>query len=206
MPKADDALSMLKEDHEQVKKLFKKIEAEKDQESTFNQIKAALESHAAIEEEIFYPTVKKARSEEIKDEVREAYEEHKQVKVLLAAIAEISPDDESYSAKIKVLKDDRRAPRQWKGRAKCFLTRANICAATNSSSWAPKCRRAKMSSRQASNLSQRRLTSARPGRAPRSPRKHKRAEPKSFASVFVVSAFYREPAEVGGREYGRRER
>jgi hypothetical protein len=42
----------------------------------------------------------------VKDEVREAYEEHKQVKALLAAIAEISPDDESYSAKIKVLKED----------------------------------------------------------------------------------------------------
>jgi hypothetical protein len=57
--------------------------------------------HATIEKEIFYPAVKKARSDEVKDEVREAYEEHKQVKALLAAIAEISPDDESYSAKIK---------------------------------------------------------------------------------------------------------
>jgi hypothetical protein len=42
----------------------------------------------------------------VKDEVREAYEEHKQVKALLAAIAEILPTEESYSAKIKVLKDD----------------------------------------------------------------------------------------------------
>src|SRR6267154_5065273 len=106
MPKADDALSMLKHDHEQMKKLFKKIEAEEGQETTFNQIKVALELHATIEEEIFYPAVKKARSEEVKDEVREAYEEHKQFKALLAAIAEISPDDESYSAKIKVLKED----------------------------------------------------------------------------------------------------
>ena len=106
MPKADDALSILKHDHEQVKKLFKKIEAEEGQETTFNQIKVALELHATIEEEIFYPAVKKARSEEVKDEVREAYEEHKQVKALLAAIAEILPTEESYSAKIKVLKDD----------------------------------------------------------------------------------------------------
>jgi iron-sulfur cluster repair protein YtfE (RIC family) len=101
-----DALSLLKGDHDDVKKLFKEIEAEEDQEAIFNQIKEALEVHATIEEEIFYPAVKKARSEEVKDEVREAYEEHKQVKALLAAIAEISPDDESYAAKIKVLKED----------------------------------------------------------------------------------------------------
>ena len=106
MPTDKDALSLLKGDHDDVKKLFKEIEAEEDQEAIFNQIKEALEVHATIEEEIFYPAVKKARSEEVKDEVREAYEEHKQVKALLAAIAEISPDDESYSAKIKVLKED----------------------------------------------------------------------------------------------------
>jgi len=52
------------------------------------------------------PSGQKARSEEVKDEVREAYEEHKQVKTLLADISEISPDDESDSAKIKVLKED----------------------------------------------------------------------------------------------------
>ena len=106
MPKDQDAISLLKSDHEEVKKLFKEIEAEEDQEAIFAQIKRALEVHATIEEEIFYPAVKKARSEAVKDEVREAYEEHKQVKALLAAIAEISPDDESYSAKIKVLKED----------------------------------------------------------------------------------------------------
>ena len=106
MPKDKDAISLLKSDHEDVKKLFKELEAEEDHEAIFDQIKGALEVHATIEEEIFYPAVKKARSEEVKDEVREAYEEHKQVKALLAAIAEIAPDDEPYSAKIKVLKED----------------------------------------------------------------------------------------------------
>jgi len=89
MPKDQDAISLLKIDHEKVKKLFKEIEAGEDQEAIFDQIKGALEVHATIEEEIFYPAVKKARSEEVKDEVREGYEEHKQVKALLASIAEI---------------------------------------------------------------------------------------------------------------------
>ena len=75
-------------------------------QSIFDQIKDALTVHATIEEEIFYPAVKKAREEHVKDEVREAYEEHQQIKNLLAQIASIAPDDESWDMKIKVLKED----------------------------------------------------------------------------------------------------
>jgi hemerythrin superfamily protein len=102
---------LLKTDHATVKKLFaqeeklKKRDSEK-QAGTFSQIKDALEVHATIEEEIFYPAVKKARSEHVKDEVREAYEEHKQMKTLLAEIASITPADETYDMKMKVLKED----------------------------------------------------------------------------------------------------
>ena len=69
---------ILKTNHATVKKMFEKEGklTKKDSEkkaSLFNQIKAALEVHAAIEEEIFYPAVKKARSEHVKDEVREGY-------------------------------------------------------------------------------------------------------------------------------------
>ena len=60
MPKNNSALSLLKSDHDEVKELFKEIEAEEDQEAIFNQIQAALEVHATIEEEIFYPAIKKA--------------------------------------------------------------------------------------------------------------------------------------------------
>ena len=110
MPK-QDAIALLKTGHATVKKMFQKEAklTKKDSEkkaSLFNQIKAALEVHAAIEEEIFYPAVKKARSEHVKDEVREAYEEHKQIKSLLAQASSITPADETYDMKIKVLKED----------------------------------------------------------------------------------------------------
>jgi len=62
--------------------------------------------HSMLEEEIFYPAVKKARSEHVKDEVSEAYEEHKQIKSLLAQVSSITPADETYDMKIKVLKED----------------------------------------------------------------------------------------------------
>ena len=116
MPK-QDAIALLKADHASVKKLFTEQEKAakhdshgrydgQEKQDTFNQIKAALTVHATIEEEIFYPTVKKARSENVKDEVREAYEEHKQIKSLLAKIASLTPADETYDMKIKVLKEN----------------------------------------------------------------------------------------------------
>jgi hemerythrin superfamily protein len=106
-----DAITLLKTDHASVKKLFesekKLTETDgKKKEAIFNQIKAALTVHATIEEEIFYPAVKAARSKNVKDEVREAYEEHKQIKSLLAQIAGITSFDETYDMKIKVLMED----------------------------------------------------------------------------------------------------
>ena len=107
-----DATELLKQDHDAVKGLFKEFqEASENSDSDekvdiVEEITTALEIHAALEEEIFYPAVKKARSENTKDEVREAYEEHQQIKILLAALGEIDPDDESYNAKVKVLQDD----------------------------------------------------------------------------------------------------
>ena len=110
MPK-QDAIALLKTGHATVKKMFEKEAklTKKDSEKKaglFNQLKATLEVHAAIEEEIFYPAVKKARSEHVKDEVREAYEEHKQIKTLLAEISGITPADETWDMKVKVLKED----------------------------------------------------------------------------------------------------
>src|SRR6201987_395614 len=110
MPK-QDAITLLKSDHATVKKMFEKEGklTKKDSHkkaSLFNQIKAALEVHAAVEEEIFYPAVKEARSEHVKDEVREAYEEHKQIKSSLAQVSSITPEDETYDMKINVLKEN----------------------------------------------------------------------------------------------------
>ena len=110
MPK-QDAIALLKADHAAVKKLFaqeRKATKQDDEKKqiVFDQIKDALTVHATIEEEIFYPAVKKARQEHVKDEVREGYEEHRQIKILIAEIANITPDDETWDMKVKVLKED----------------------------------------------------------------------------------------------------
>ena len=104
-----DAVAILKADHRKVEGLFEKFEKAKSdsvKKSLVQEICTELSIHTAIEEEIFYPAVKKARSEHVKDEVREAYEEHKQIKSLLAQVSSITSADEAYDMKIKVLKED----------------------------------------------------------------------------------------------------
>lgn len=109
---SEDAIALLKEDHETVKKLFAEFKSvshsdeESKKEQIVEEIIEALDLHATVEEEIFYPAVKKARSEQTKDEVREAYEEHKQIKALLAALNDATPNDETYDSKVKVLQED----------------------------------------------------------------------------------------------------
>ena len=110
MPK-QNAITLLKSEHAAVKELFAREQkatkqSDEKKQSIFDQIKDALTVHATIEEEIFYPAVKKAREEQVKDEVREGYEEHQQIKNLIAQIASITPDDETWDMKIKVLKED----------------------------------------------------------------------------------------------------
>ncbi|MEO6325418.1 MAG: hemerythrin domain-containing protein [Thermoanaerobaculia bacterium] len=103
-----DAISLLKDDHKTVKGLFKEFKSAGDRavskkNALFEQIRNELTVHAEVEEEIFYPAVKNARSEEAKDSVREAMEEHAIVKQLLEEIDELEPGDEQYGAKMKVL-------------------------------------------------------------------------------------------------------
>lgn len=108
-----NAIELLKKDHRTVESLFKSYEKAKEQDEEtrkaelFASIKQELDAHARVEEEVFYPAFDRAAGEEDdKELVLEAGEEHKQVKTLLAELAEMSPDDRSFDAKMKVLKDN----------------------------------------------------------------------------------------------------
>jgi hemerythrin superfamily protein len=102
-----DALELLKQDHAKVKELLETAEsAEQGKERTaiFEKIKTELETHARIEENVFYPAVQK--NEELKDMVLESIEEHKQVKTLLREMDNLSKDSEKFEPKLKVLKEN----------------------------------------------------------------------------------------------------
>ena len=57
--------------------------------------------HAQIEEEIFYPAVKKALKD--KELIPEARVEHETLKALIAQVEGAEPDGETFDAKIKVM-------------------------------------------------------------------------------------------------------
>jgi hemerythrin superfamily protein len=105
------ATSLLKEDHQAVKKLFQEYDKiagpdGRGREAIFDRIKTLLTIHSQIEEEIFYPAVERSRDEEAELLVREAHEEHRFVTQLLAELSGLTPGEESFEAKFKVLKEN----------------------------------------------------------------------------------------------------
>lgn len=104
-----DALNFLKHQHREVEVLFKKaIETRDamDRQETFKKIDRSLRVHSLIEEDIFYPELKRrAEKSEHRMEVAEAYEEHNLVKTTIEGIERMDPHQEQYEAKLHVLKN-----------------------------------------------------------------------------------------------------
>ena len=103
-----DALQMLREDHRQVKDLFKQFEDADDTRSKGKIVDAALtalELHAELEEEIFYPAVRK-EADSVADEMDEAEEEHHVVKLLIRELRAMKPSAPKYDAKFTVLAEN----------------------------------------------------------------------------------------------------
>jgi hemerythrin superfamily protein len=102
-----NALELLKEDHHKVKELFQQAESTEDQKEKrriFDEIQSELETHASIEEEVFYPAMQE--HEELEDMVLESIEEHKQVKTLLREMDNLKSDSEKFEPKLSVLKEN----------------------------------------------------------------------------------------------------
>ncbi|QXC62209.1 hemerythrin domain-containing protein [Aquihabitans sp. G128] len=102
-----DAITLLKDDHRTVEKLFKRFEkagdgAYADKRQIADRICEELSKHAAIEEMLFYP-VTRATVPETEDIVLESLEEHHIVKWVLSEIDDLDPHDERFDAKVTVL-------------------------------------------------------------------------------------------------------
>jgi len=102
-----DALKLLKQDHANVKAMFKEYEELGDRafagkKKLADRICLELTRHAAIEEEIFYPALR-AASKDSEDQLDEALVEHASVKALISQIAQMDSHDDLYDAKVKVL-------------------------------------------------------------------------------------------------------
>jgi iron-sulfur cluster repair protein YtfE (RIC family) len=104
-----DAIALLKADHEKVDALFAQLEetterAEKTREELFTKLKQELDLHAHVEEKIFYPALKE--SDKTRDITMEGIQEHHVVKVLLRELDAMGVTSETWTAKLKVLKEN----------------------------------------------------------------------------------------------------
>lgn len=102
-----DAITMLKDDHQAVEKLFKRFEKAGDRaysqkRDIVDRIIEALSVHAAVEEQLFYPVTRETVPD-TDDVVLESIEEHHVVKWLLSELETMDPHDERFDAKVTVL-------------------------------------------------------------------------------------------------------
>ena len=98
-----NAIKLLMEQHREVEQLFEKLEqGGADKQQAFEDLADALAVHTAIEEKLFYPATKTARTEDL---LLEAVEEHLGAKRLLADMLNADVEDQAFDAKIKVLKE-----------------------------------------------------------------------------------------------------
>lgn len=102
-----DAISLLRDDHRAVEKLFKQYEetssrAVKTRRTLVDKIIKELAVHAEIEEQLFYPAVRALDPAEESD-VLEGLEEHHIVTWTLSELEKMPADHERFNAKVTVL-------------------------------------------------------------------------------------------------------
>jgi hemerythrin-like domain-containing protein len=105
-----NAIEMLKSDHHKVKELFRQYEAAGDRayqkkKGIAEEVFTELEIHTTLEEELFYPAMKRKTDQDGTDLVAEAMEEHHVVTTLMEELQGLDPKDERYDAKFTVLRE-----------------------------------------------------------------------------------------------------
>jgi hemerythrin superfamily protein len=102
-----NATELLKSDHDKVNKLFTQFEganSERTKRDLCKEIVQELKVHTQIEEEIFYPAVRKQGR--LEDLLREAHEEHGKVKQLISKMEGLEPSDREYDSTMREIKQD----------------------------------------------------------------------------------------------------
>lgn len=100
-----NALDLLKEDHDLLKKYLGMAEEDgHDKRDLITRIASHFRLHEDIEEKIFYPALK--QHPKGKDIVLEGYQEHHVVDILLNELEAMPTSDERWPAKLKVLTEN----------------------------------------------------------------------------------------------------
>jgi hemerythrin superfamily protein len=101
-----DAIVLLRNDHKEVRTLFREFTARDTtaarKGSIVEKIIELLTVHTYIENEVMYPQVRKLLPD-LEDDVLESYEEHHVADVLVTELDTLKPGDERFEAKTMVL-------------------------------------------------------------------------------------------------------
>jgi hemerythrin-like domain-containing protein len=100
-----DAIAMLKADHQKVRDLFQQYEAMSDAEARWTiaeEVFIELETHAQLEENIFYPAVNE-EIDEGSELVKESFAEHQTMKNLIQQLRDMGPHSPGVDAKFREL-------------------------------------------------------------------------------------------------------
>jgi len=103
-----NATQMIRQDHKKVEGLFKKFDQTQGSQAKrrlAENAMAELEVHAALEEEIFYPAVKK-EVDDGSSMVQEAIEEHQTVKQLISKLKGMQEADEEFESQFSQLMEN----------------------------------------------------------------------------------------------------
>ncbi|PYC70604.1 hemerythrin [Streptomyces tateyamensis] len=115
---SSDAIVQLREDHKQVRALFREYrglagtdgqaqdgrDGERERRETVERIIVALTVHTYLEEELFYPRVRR-EVPELTAAMDRAEQEHHVADLLCEELSRMAPEDEGYDAKAAVLID-----------------------------------------------------------------------------------------------------
>jgi hemerythrin superfamily protein len=101
-----DAIVMLRDDHKEVRALFREFQAKDTTDARkgqiVNKVVELLTVHTYIENEVMYPQVR-ALLPDLEDDILESYEEHHVADVLVMELDQLEPGDERFEAKTTVL-------------------------------------------------------------------------------------------------------
>lgn len=98
-----DVLELLATQHKEVDMLIAEIEkGDGERGELFTELANRLAAHATVEEKLFYPAVMAKETSEL---LHESVEEHLAIKRILADLITMKLDDDSFDAKLSVLKE-----------------------------------------------------------------------------------------------------
>jgi hemerythrin superfamily protein len=103
-----NAIEFLNQDHVLIEALFRRYPPSgkaSRKAALFRTIRKELDAHCTIEEDIFYPAVRQARTPRAERLVRGALEKHRVIRQLLQELADGIPGSAAFDAKFEVLQE-----------------------------------------------------------------------------------------------------